>query len=184
MFNRDNIHPFFSALTCELTKEFFLFDSFFFFYLLLIFYLHQPSEQSDVFTLRKRADRERIRGKERERKKSTISRKLWRCVFTHQLGICRRLFHQSVSGRWSCSGRDCGRGRKGHEACCRRGRWRKEDRCRRTPQVRLTPDTELHLDKGQNHTRSHPRYSLHPSSRVSKSTLETPDGEPLFRKAI
>lgn len=40
--------------------------------MLLIFYLHQPSEQSDVFTLRKRADRERIRGKERERKKALL----------------------------------------------------------------------------------------------------------------
>lgn len=108
-------------------------------------------------------------------KKSIITMRLWRCVFTHQLGICRRLFHWSVSGRWSCSGRDCGGGRKGHKAGCTRGHWRREDRCRRTPQVCLTPDTELHLDRAQNHTHSHPLHSPHLSSVVSKNTLDTPE---------
>lgn len=134
--------------------------------------LPSKSEQRKNQTERQK-DRETERERHRERE-STI-KGLWRCVFTHQLGICRRLFHQSVSGRWSCSGRDCGRGRRGHEAGCRRGRQRKEDRCRRTPQVRLTPDTELHLDKAQNHTHSRPRCSPHPSSRVSRSTSESPE---------
>lgn len=120
-------------------------------------------------------DREAERVRERKRERERSIKGLWRCVFTHQLGICRRLFHRSVSGRWSCSGRDCGRGHRGHEEGCRRGRQRTEDRCRRTPQVRLTPDTELHLDKALNHTHSRPRYSRRLSSRVSRSTSERPE---------
>lgn len=127
MFNRDRIHPFFSALTFKLTKDFFLFDFICCSANLVpaptlrtkwCIYIHKVSWQ------RKNQGKERERGRERESESesSTISRKLCRCVFTHQLGICRRLFHRSVSSRWSCSGRDCGPGRKGHEAGCRRGR--------------------------------------------------------------
>lgn len=102
---------------------------------------------------------------------------VWGCggVLTHQLGICSRLFHWSVSSRWSCAGRDYGGGYRGHRAGCTRGHWRRGDRCRRTPQVHLTPDTELHLNRVQNHTHSHPRHSSHLSSLVSTNTLKTPE---------
>lgn len=69
MFNRDRIHPFFSALTCELTKEFlFLFD---FFYLLLclsstctnpqnrMMYLHSESELTEKESGERERERER-----------------------------------------------------------------------------------------------------------------------------
>lgn len=93
-------------------------------------------------------------------------------VFTHQLSICRRLFHWSVSGRWSCAGTDCEGGRRGHKAGCTGGHGRRGDRCRRTPLVCLTPDTELHLDRALNHTHSHPPHSPHLSSPVSTNTLD------------
>lgn len=61
----------------------------------------------------------RIVSKEKQ-KKSTISMRLWGSILAHQSGICRRPFHWSVSGRWSCSSRDCGGGRTGHKTDCTR----------------------------------------------------------------
>lgn len=112
---------------------------------------------------------------QRETEKSTISMRLWGRMLAHQSGICRRPFHWSVSGRWSCSSRDCGGGRTGHKADCTWGHWRREDRCKRTPQVWLTPDTELHLDRARNHILSRPRHSLLLSSPESKNTLDAPE---------